>query len=139
MCIISQISSLTSHRVAINAGFNINYGLPFQLKNFYNPMYWARSLSNVSSPFTNFFEKLAENNERDDEDESGESYSEDEDNEKNIVSKESSDNDEDLKDETTTEIETTTTTEKPKRKRKPKVKRDLSAGEFYYGLKELMS
>jgi hypothetical protein len=138
MCIISQISSLTSHRVAINTGFNINYGLPFQLKNFYNPMYWARSFSNVSSPFTNFFEKLAEN---DDGSESGESDNdnEDEDFGKNDMEKElNGDDDEDLE-ETTTEIVTTTTTEKHKRKRKPKVKRDLSAGEFYYGLKELMS
>lgn len=45
--------------------------------------------------------------------------------------------------ETTTEIPTrevvTTTTDAPKRKRKPKMKRDLSAGQFYSGLVETLS
>lgn len=130
MCIISQISSITRNRVAINAGFNINYGLPFRLKDFYSPIYWARSLSNTSSPFTNFFEKLAHSEDSDDGTESGESQEDDREND-------IEENEEELEEESTTEVETTTT-KKPKRMRKPKVKRDLSAGEFYYGIKQLM-
>lgn len=134
MCIICQVSSLTSHRVAINAGFNINYGLPFRLRDFYSPMYWARSLSNTSSPFTNFFEKLAHS---DDDEEGAESEENGSDDKENIKDEEFNENGEILEDETTTEV-ITTTTEKAKRKRKPKAKRDVSAGEFYYGIKELM-
>lgn len=130
MCIISQISSITRNRVAINAGFNINYGLPFRLKDFYSPIYWARSLSNTSSPFTNFFEKLAHSDDGDNGTESGE----DEDGEND---EENDEENEELDEESTTEVEITTT-KKPKRTRKPKVKRDLSAGEFYYGIKQLM-
>lgn len=135
MCIISQISSLTSHRVAINAGFNINYGLPFRLRDFYSPMFWARSLSNVSSPFTNFFEKLAHSDDSENREKSEESYNEDEGEDIDLSA---SYYDKESQDEETTEMYDTTTTEKPKRKRKPKVKRDLSAAEFYYGIKELM-
>jgi hypothetical protein len=135
MCIISQISSLTSHRVAINAGFNINYGLPFRLRDFYSPLYWARSLSNTSSPFTNFFEKLASSDDSGENDDLTSNEVNDDDSDEDGI--EPGDNEEEMDEETTTEV--MTTTKKPRRNRKPKVKRDLSAGEFYYGIKELMS
>jgi hypothetical protein len=133
MCIIAQVSSITSHRVAINTGFNINYGLPFRLKDFYSPIYWARSLTNTSSPFTNFFEKLAESKDSEEGTESEESFENGGEGENEV----GSENDVE-EGEMTTEM--TTTTRKPKRK--PKMKReakDLTAGEFYYGIKELMS
>lgn len=138
MCIISQISSLPSHKVAVNTGFQVNYGLPFTLSNFYSPIFWARSFSNVSSPVLNFFEKFIESQDNNaDEDERSE---EDDDNDTTTIASE----EEMTTDIITTEALTATTealatTKKSKRKHKPKVKRDLSAGEFYSGIKELMN
>lgn len=56
MCLVMPVSGITSHRVAINIGFQINYNLPFQLKDFYSPMYWARSLSNIGNITSNFIQ-----------------------------------------------------------------------------------
>lgn len=85
MCLVSPITKIPDNRrVGVNIGFQINYQLPFQLNSFYNPMYWARTLSHASSPAIS--------------------------------------------------IDVNGTV-----KEKQRVKRDLSAGEFYAGLKETMS
>jgi hypothetical protein len=129
MCLISQISSIPSHKVAINSGFGISYGLPFRLKDFYSPIFWARSFSNVTSPMLDFFDRLAFAEEKSDD-----------------VAEVDIENDLDL-DETTTAFidieDDTTTTERPKRKRKPKMKRDiarsdLTAGQFYASVREMI-
>ena len=60
MCLIAQISSLPSHRVAINTGFQTNYQLPYQLPSFYSPIFWARKFSKTSNPLVNFFERMVE-------------------------------------------------------------------------------
>lgn len=83
-------------------------------------MFWARSFSNVSSPVMDFFERLAQTDTF----------------ENNAQSSEESVESDGY--ETTAEV-ITTTTEKPKRTRKPKMKRDLSAGQFYSGLVETLS
>lgn len=144
MCLVAQISSLPSHKVAINSGFQINYGLPFRLSQFYSPMFWARSLTNISNPMMDFFERLAKTQ--------MEQKSEEENDDDTEVSTTAFDDDEE---ETTTENEettleattevSTTITEKAKRKRKPKMKRetstnpDLTAGQFYSTLNEVLS
>lgn len=158
MCLVAQVSSITSHRVAINSGFQINYALPFQLKDFYSPIYWARSFSNVSSPVMNFFERLAriEEDEEDSNEVTGDSDDESDEevqktnDEMHDTSTDDVDSEnEEIDDVTTTEI-STTTTRKVHRKRKPKIKRelptelvskspDLTAGQFYAGLQETMS
>lgn len=130
MCLVAQVSSLPSHKVAINSGFQINYGLPFRLKDFYSPVFWARSFSNVSSPMVNFIEKLAHSTARDDESEDSAEVEEDE----NVI-----ETDEASTEETVTTTEEESTTELSRKKRKPKMKRDLNAGQFYSGLRELLS
>lgn len=51
MCLVAPITKIPDmRRVQINIGFQINYNLPFRLSNFYDPMYWARAMSNASSP-----------------------------------------------------------------------------------------
>lgn len=51
MCLVAPITTIPDmRRVQINIGFQINYNLPFRLSNFYDPMYWARAMSNASSP-----------------------------------------------------------------------------------------
>lgn len=110
MCIVMPVSGITSHRVAINIGFQINYNLPFQLKDFYSPMYWARSLSNIGNITSNFIHGLVEGKSNDSDDE--------------------------------TAIETTVKPKGKKKKKKKsitKIKRDLSAGQLYAGLRETMS
>lgn len=145
MCLVAQISSLPSHKVAINSGFQINYGLPFQLSQFYSPMFWARSLTNMSNPMMDFFERMAKTQmeqkseeENDDDTEVSTSAFHDEEEEGTTAEYE----------ETTLEVTTevsTTTTEKAKKKRKPKMKRetttnpDLTAGQFYSALNEVLS
>ncbi|CAO1424089.1 unnamed protein product [Diamesa hyperborea] len=74
-----------NRRVGLNIGFQINYQMPFKLGSFYNPMFWARKLSHVSSPAISIDVNSTEYNE------------------------------------------------------KYRVKRDLTAGQFYAGLKETMS
>lgn len=144
MCLVAQVSSIPSHRVAINTGFQINYQLPFRLADFYNPIYWARALTNMSNPTMNFFEKLVEsggNNRDEDSQETEATIVEDD----QVIGEDKSD---DVDDESTTVSETTEeidTTTIAQRKRKPKMKRDavafqdLTAGQFYSGLKETMS
>ena len=103
------VSGITSHRVAINVGFQINYNLPFQLKDFYSPMYWARSLSNIGNITSNFINAFVQGKSNDVDD---------------------------------TAIETTIkpkSKKKKKKKSKTKIKRDLSAGQLYAGLRETMS
>lgn len=131
MCLVAQISSLTSHRVAINSGFQINYALPFKLNDFYSPIYWARSIANVSSPIMNFFERFAKSNEKENENEEVDKDDE-------LVSEDYEQVTTEFENlyETTTEV---STTEKTKKIRKLRMKRDLTAGQFYSGLRETMS
>lgn len=154
LCLVAQVSSIPSHRVAINSGFQINYDLPYLITNFVNPMFWARALTNVSSPVTDFIEKMVKSeiknqesgvvdgSESDVDDESDDESEDD----NEIVSDDNTTVQEDS--ETTTEV---STSEKSKRKRKPKAKReasnlteqrdssDLTAGQFYSGLRETLS
>jgi hypothetical protein len=128
MALVSQVSKITSHRIAINSGFQINYGLPFRLKDFYSPIYWARAFSNVTNPIEIFFAKLGES----DDGEENEIKTDDQEEETSTIV-----DDDDVETTTMTEI---STTEKSKRKRKPKMKkRDLTAAEFYSGIKDTMS
>ncbi|KAG5671911.1 hypothetical protein PVAND_002080 [Polypedilum vanderplanki] len=60
MCLIAQVSAITSHRVAVNHGFQINYNLPFNVSSFYSPMFWARKISKSSNMFIDFFERMTE-------------------------------------------------------------------------------
>lgn len=60
MCLIAQISSLPSHRVALNVGFQTNYNLPYELPSFYSPIFWARKISKTSNPLVNFFERMVD-------------------------------------------------------------------------------
>lgn len=83
----------------------------------------------------NFFEQLAKSEETDDGMEGDEAA---EDNEQVTESDEEVTDEAELDEFTTTAI-LTSTTEKAKRKRKPKMKRDLTAGQFYAGLMETMS
>lgn len=145
MCLVSQISSLPSHKVAVNSGFQINYGLPFKLSQFYSPMFWARSLTNMSNPMMDFFERMAvlqmkqKSEEENDDDTEVSTIAYDEEEETTAEFDETT-----L--EVTTEVSTTTTTtEKAKKKRKPKMKRetttnpDLTAGQFYSTMNEVLS
>lgn len=51
MCLVAPITKIPDmRRVGLNIGFQINYNLPFRLSDFYNPMFWARAMSNASSP-----------------------------------------------------------------------------------------
>lgn len=111
MAFIAAISYLPSHRVAVNTGFQANYNLPFALKGFYSPAFWARSDSNGTSFVDSFFYKMIAS--------SDESSAE-------------------LIDDTTTIIPETTTEliKKKKKKAVKKSKRHVSASEFYYGINE---
>lgn len=142
MCVISAISKINTHNVAINAGFNINYNLPFSLANFLTTSYWAKSLTSGTSPIDLFFNKLVE---------SGDDFAlgmaadgvptEVPAPELSIngtdVENETSERILDDNEETTTETETTT--KRLKKKRKSKMKRDVTAAEFYAGIKDTMS
>lgn len=70
MCLIAQISQLPDHRVAVNLGFQTNYNLPYQLSSWYSPMFWARKLTKTSNPLVDFFERLSQKNDDNDEDDS---------------------------------------------------------------------
>jgi hypothetical protein len=107
VALVSQISYIPSHRVAVNTGFGISYGLPFSPKNFYHPAFWGRSSSNDSSTLNKFFNRLIENNNDVEEDEE--------------------------------EIQSTTEVSNESREFGKMAKRDLSAGEFYHGIKETLS
>jgi hypothetical protein len=112
MCLIAQVSSITSHRLALNHGFQINYGLPFQLSSYYSPIFWARTFSNSSNLFVNFFERMAASD-----DIAGAA-------------------DEDI--ETTTLLDDETTSEEPNERRKRAIQSDMSAGQFYASISEVL-
>lgn len=111
MCLVAQVSYITSHKFAVNTGFQINYGLPFSLKGLYSPVFFPIGRSkdsdkNGTSIINSFFNKFVESN------------------------------DDDEVEETTiladpNDIDDTTEINELK-----KSKRDLSAGEFYYGMTE---
>lgn len=115
MALVSQVSYITSHKFALNSGFQVNYALPFKLTGFYKPPFWGRSSDNGTSFIDSFFKKMIEGN--------------------NENSKESS---EKRDDDTTTIIPDDETTTKIIKKKKAgkKTKRDVSAGEFYTGVNE---
>lgn len=72
MCLIAQISQLPDHRVAVNLGFQTNYNLPYQLSSWYSPMFWARKLTKNSNPLVDFFERLTQKDDDDEDESSGE-------------------------------------------------------------------
>ncbi|XP_065091181.1 uncharacterized protein LOC135712140 [Ochlerotatus camptorhynchus] len=47
ICTVSNIFSHQFGRGASNLGFQFNYRLPWRLENFYRPMYWARTASDI--------------------------------------------------------------------------------------------
>ena len=101
MAVVNQISYLPSHKVAVNCGFQVNYGLPSTLSGFYNPIFWARSGGNKTSLMGEFFNKLIE---------------------------EPIDEDDEIEEEEEA-------TEKPPRI----VKRDLTAGEIYQSIRDVVA
>ena len=143
MCLVAQVSGITSHRIAINPGFNINYNLPFRPREFYSPMFWARKLSKETSPMINFIEKLVEAGDFEDDDQIAERERlEKEFEEKEEEEEEEEEASDDQYDNGTESADEMTTTElymQSVKRRKPKARRDLTAGQFYSGLKELMS
>lgn len=141
LCLVAQVSSIPSHRVAINSGFQINYALPFNLQGFINPIFWARAFSNESSPLLDFFERLIKsggNGNESEDDEVDEDSDEEVDEDSND---EAATQDYEDDDTTTTEVYPTTTEKLKQKKRKPKMKRssDLTAGQFYSGIKETLA
>ncbi|KAG5679420.1 hypothetical protein PVAND_008987 [Polypedilum vanderplanki] len=138
MCIISQISYIPSHKVAVNTGFMMSYGLPYNTSNFWSPVYWARSLlttDSSSSVLYTYLKRLSE---------SGDDFSlnfKEEQNEDNAQLK--INDDDEITTTTSQDEELTTlpsTTEKSKKNKKnSKTKRDVSASEFYAGIKETLS
>jgi hypothetical protein len=118
MCVISKVSHIESHRVAVNHGFQINYNLPFQLSSYYSPIFWARSLSNSSNLLIDFIERLA--------------TSDDFSNDNN-----ESNNDADDEEDTTVVIEKEEASER--KKRMIQVESNVTAGQFYSGLIEILA
>jgi len=130
MCLIAQISSLPSHRVAMNLGFQTNYQLPYQLPSFYSPVYWARKFSHASNPLVNFFERMTENSEdvADNKEDSSEDIST---TELPITT--------DVSELETTEITSNNQTDGHHRhKRMVSFDSDISAGQFYYGIIDIL-
>jgi hypothetical protein len=120
MALVNQVPHITSHRLAVNYGFVINYGLPFNLAGFYSPAFWARSLFfNRTSLVDSFITKLAQAK-----DNFGITQ---------VVFSNETINSEDIDDETTTEVNMNEQVDKKYRR-----KRDTTAGEFYGGLKETL-
>lgn len=111
MCFISKISSLDSHRVAVNSGFQMNYNLPYQLSNYYSPIFWARSISNTSNLFVNFFERLSQSDDIENDEGSGES---------------------------SMEISTVTNENSGRSKRMLKANSETTGGQFYSSLREIL-
>lgn len=102
VALVSQISYENSHRVAVNTGFGISYGLPFKPSQFYKPMFFlSRSNNNETSTLGEYFNKLIENN-----------------------------------DDEVEESEETTQDSVDFAKM---AKRDVTAGEFYHGIKESLA
>lgn len=145
MALVSRVSYIQSHSVAINTGFNINYNLPYNLSNFYKPTYF-RSLENSTSPIYQFIKRLTET----DDDSVPESsknlvptelpISNDNENSesRNDVETSTNKNLEVVEDNEVTTTETETSAKKLKKKKKSKVKRDLTAAELYHGLKDTL-
>jgi hypothetical protein len=133
MCSISQISFIPSHKVAVNLGFGISYGLPFALKNFYSPMFWARAFSNETSPMMEFFDKFIESQKI-------EAMEMKESQQRRNSTETVIENDEE--ENTTTDFITTTSDtdlDRDKRSIIPEENGDITAGEFYYGLQDTLS
>ena len=141
MCVVSQVAYITSHKFAVNDGFQINYQLPFNLANFYKTNYWAKSSG--SSPINSFFNKLIESGDDFSLGLSGESIPTElpmndenkSDNENGTTANFTTFND---NEETTTDPQTTTKKSK-KKKKKAKIKRDVTAAEFYAGIRDSLS
>jgi hypothetical protein len=101
MALVAQVSYITTHRVAVNTGFNIAYNLPSNLREFTSPIFFPRSLLNKnSSILPSFLSKLAEDSSMD---------------------------------ETSTDATEEDTTIVPR------TKRDITAGEFYLRINEVLS
>ena len=116
MALVAQVSYITSHKFAVNSGFQVNYGLPFSLQGIYKPPFWGRSSANGTSFVDSFFIKMIE----------GKDETSEESNKKRD-------------DDTTTIIpddDDTTTKISKKKKAVKKSKRYVSAGEFYNGVNE---
>ena len=114
MALVAQVSYITSHKFAVNSGFQVNYGLPFSLQGIYKPPFWGRSTTNGTSFVDSFFIKMIE----------GKDETSEESNKKRD-------------DDTTTIIPDDPTTRISKKKKAvKKSKRDVSAGEFYNGVNE---
>ena len=145
MALVSKVSYIDSHRVAINSGFVINYNMPYNLSNFYKPTYF-RSFENSTSPIYEFIKKFVGSDDTSipetsenltptelpivNDDEKSESRNDDENS--------TNENLEAVDDNEVTTTETETTTKKLKKKKKSKVKRDLTAAELYSGLKDTL-
>lgn len=94
----------------------MNYNMPYQLSDFYNPMFWARTISNETNPIMSFMETLAKSESRSDDDD------------EDVESDEESASGDDLEEITSTENEAS-----------QRSKRDLTAAQFYSGLTETLS
>jgi len=145
MAIVSKVSYIDSHRVAINTGFQINYALPYSWSNIITPTYFGsiRSFGNKSSPVVAFLNKLVE---------SDNAFSSEKSDTKipaylpmvndyakpNIRNKVENSTTKNLvsiddNERTTTETETATKT-----KKKLRMKKDVTAAEFYNGIKDTL-
>lgn len=131
MCTISQISFIPSHKVAVNLGLNINYALPNLVSSIYNPAIWARMITHESNPIMTFFDKFIES-------ESEQS--------RNFTWKTETTTEEvttptisDEYDDTTTDSTEDDEARSMRRKRSdPEVNGDMTAAEFYLGLKDML-
>lgn len=112
MCLIAQVSAITSHRLALNHGFQMNYQLPFNVSSYYSPIFWARKFSKSSNLLIDFFEKLASSDDFDE-----------------------AKSDENLE---TTTILSEKSEKESKERRKRMIEPDLTAGQFYSFVTETM-
>lgn len=129
MCIISQISFIPSHRTAVNVGFNVNYALPYTLSSIYSPMFWARTLSGQSNPIMTFFDRFIESESGDARNSSRRSDT--------TTEVPTTDTDEEEYDETTVSTDEEDRVMRKKRN-EPEMKGDMTAAEFYLGMKEIL-
>jgi hypothetical protein len=124
MCLIAQVSSITSHRLALNHGFQINYNLPFNVSSYYSPIFWARKFSKSSNILVDFFERIS-----DSDDIAG----------GGVDIESSTESDDDLERTTIqSEEEEETTTQEPQERTKRMIQPDLSAGQFYASIIETL-
>ena len=136
MCLIAQISSLPSHRVALNIGFQTNYQLPYQLPSFYSPIFWARKFSHTSNPLVNFFERMAENTGGSEELVDDGEVQEVQTNSELPTTTEEFENF-DVLDTTETTFNNQTNSHE-RHKRMLSFESDISAGQFYYGIIDIL-